>query len=76
MTLLVGRQEWHPPWIKLGGGVLAGLSVCTRCRFAYGAADATATHCFCFRNIQIGFTFVVPAHPDSPGQKAVKQVLL
>ena len=26
----------------------------------------------CFRNIQIGFTFLVPAHPGSPGQRAVK----
>ena len=28
----------------------------------------------CFREIQIGFTFLVPAHPGSPGQRAVKQV--
>ena len=28
----------------------------------------------CFSNIQIGFTFLVPAHPGSPGQKAVKRV--
>ena len=26
----------------------------------------------CFSKIQIGFTFLVPAHPDSPGQRAVK----
>ena len=26
----------------------------------------------CFSEIQIGFTFVVPAHPGSPGQRAVK----
>jgi len=26
----------------------------------------------CFRKIQIGFTFLVPAHPGSPGQRAVK----
>ena len=25
----------------------------------------------CFRKIQIGFTFLVPAHPGSPGIKAV-----
>ena len=25
----------------------------------------------CFRKIQIGFTFLVPAHPGSPGQRAV-----
>jgi len=28
----------------------------------------------CFRKIQIGFTFLVPAHPGSPGQKAVKRL--
>ena len=30
----------------------------------------------CFRKIQIGFTFLVPAHLGSPGQRAVKRVLL
>jgi len=28
----------------------------------------------CFTKIQIGFTFLVPAHLGSPGQRAVKQV--
>ena len=28
----------------------------------------------CFSKIQIGFTFVVPAHPGSLGQRAVKRV--
>jgi len=28
----------------------------------------------CFSIIQIGFTFPVPAHPGSPGQRAVKRV--
>ena len=28
----------------------------------------------CFRKIQIGFTFLVPAHPDSLGKRAVKRV--
>jgi len=27
----------------------------------------------CFCKIQIGFTFVVPAHPGSPGKRAVKR---
>jgi len=30
----------------------------------------------CFSKIQIGFTFLVPAHPGSPGQRAVKRVLV
>ena len=28
----------------------------------------------CFSEIQIGFTFLVPAHPGSPGKRAVKRV--
>ena len=28
----------------------------------------------CFSKIQIGFTFLVPAHPGSPRKKAVKRV--
>ena len=28
----------------------------------------------CFSKIQIGFTFLVPAHPGIPGQRAVKRV--
>jgi len=28
----------------------------------------------CFSKIQIGFTFLVPAQPGSPGQRAVKRV--
>ena len=30
----------------------------------------------CFSKIQIGFTFLVPAHLGSPGQRAVKWVSL
>ena len=28
----------------------------------------------CFSKIQIGFTFLVPAHPGNPGQRAIKRV--
>ena len=51
-------------------GYLSGA----RCRLAYGPADATATAVSCFSKIQIGFTFLVPAHPGSPGQRAVKRM--
>jgi len=30
----------------------------------------------CFSKILIGFTFLVPSHPGSPGKRAVKQVCL
>ena len=28
----------------------------------------------CFSKIEIGFTFLVPAHPDNPGNRADKRV--
>ena len=31
-------------------------------------------HVFCFSKIQVCFTFLVTAHPGSPGQRAVKRV--
>ena len=48
-------------------GYLSG----TRCRLAYDPADATVS---CFSKIQIGFTFLVPAHLGRPGKRAVKRV--
>ena len=30
----------------------------------------------CFSKIQIGFTFLVPAHLGSPGQRAIKRVFV
>ena len=30
----------------------------------------------CFRKIQIGFTFLVPAHPGSPRKRVVKRVCM
>jgi len=36
--------------------------------------DATATHCLLLQRIQIGFTFLVPTYPGSPGQRAIKRV--
>jgi len=30
----------------------------------------------CFSKVQIGFTFLVPAHPGSPGQRAIKRVCM
>jgi len=44
LMLLVGWQEGHLACKKLSGGVLSWLTG-ARCRFAYGPADATATHC-------------------------------
>jgi len=44
LMLLVGWQQGHLACKKLSGGMLALLCVYERCRFAYGPADATATH--------------------------------
>ena len=67
LTLLVGRQGER--W-----GV--GVVICLE----QGADLHTAQlmplplTVSCFSKIQIGFTFLVPAHPGSPGQRAVKRV--
>jgi len=66
---LGGRKSIRP--VKnSSGGVLAWLSVWSKVQTWHGPADATATHC----QIQIGFTFLVPAHPGSPGKRAIKRV--
>ena len=65
LTQLAGRQEGHLACKKLRGGVLAWLSV------RLMPLPLTVS---CFSKIQIGFTFLVPAHPGSPGQRAVKRM--
>jgi len=42
---LVGQQEGHLACEKLSGGMLAWLCVWVNVQFAYGPADANATHC-------------------------------
>jgi len=44
------------------------------CRLAYGQLMPLPLSVSCFSKIQIGFIFLVPAHPGSPGQRAVKRV--
>jgi len=70
LTLLVGRQEGHPAGKKVSGGVLAWLSVWSEVAQLMPLSLTVS----CFSKIQIGFTFLVPARPGSPGQKAVKRV--
>ena len=75
LTLLVGSQEGHPSCKKQSGGVLAWLSVWSEVQTCIMAQlmplPLTVS---CFSKIQIGFTFLVPAHPGSPGQRAAKPV--
>ena len=75
LTLLCGWQEGHPASKKLSGGVLARFICLER------GADLHMVQLMplpltvpCFSKIQIGFTFMVPAQPGSPGQRAVKCV--
>jgi len=64
LMLLVGQQEGHPAGKKLSGGVLAWLSVCSEVH----TAQLMPLTVSCFSKIQIGFTFLVPAHLGRPGK--------
>ena len=75
LMLLVGRQEGHPACKKLEWWS-AGMVICLERDADLHMAQLmplplTAS---CFSKIQIGFTFLVPAHLGSPGKRAVKQV--
>jgi len=68
---LVGRQEGHlvKNWVvRCWRGYLSGA----RCRLAY--AQLMPLPLTVSSKIQIGFTFLVTAHPGSPGKRAVKRV--
>jgi len=75
LTLLVGQQEGHPACKKTewwGAGVVICVEQGADLHMAQlMPLPLTAS---CFSKIQIGFTFLVLAHPGSPGQRAVKQV--
>jgi len=60
--LLIGQQEGHQACKKNLVGCWHGYLPGVRCRFAYGPADATATHSLATVNPD-WFTFLVPAHP-------------
>ena len=75
LTLLVGRQEWHPACKKTewwGAGVVICLERGAELHMAQLMPLSLTVSCF--SKIQIGFTFLVPADPGSPGQRAVKRV--
>jgi len=74
-TLLVGRQEGHPACKKTewwGAGVVICLQRGADLHMAQLMPLPLTVSCF--SKIQIGFTFLVPARPGSPGQRAIKQV--
>jgi len=75
--LLVGWQEGHPACKKLSVGVLASLSAWSLERDAdlhMAQLMPLPLTVSCFSKIQVGFIFLVPAHPGSSGQRAVKRV--
>jgi len=74
LTLFVRRQDEHPACYKLIGGG-AGLVVCLELDADLQMAQMmTVPLSKIFSKIHIGFTFLVLAHPGSPGQKAVVRV--
>jgi len=58
----------------VSGGVLAWLSVWSEVQTCMAQLMPLPLTVSCFCKIQIGFTFLVPAHPGSPGKRAIKQV--
>jgi len=75
LTLLVGRQAGHPACKKTewwGAGVVICLERGADLDMAQLMTLPLTVSCF--SKIQIGFTFLVPAHPGIPRQRAVKRV--
>jgi len=73
--LLVGRQEGHLACKKTewwGAGVDIFLEQGANLHMAQLMPLPLTVSCY--SKIQIAFTFLVPAHPGSPGQRAVKWV--
>ena len=76
LTLLVGWQEGHPACKKLewwGAAVVICLERDADLHMAQLMPLPLTVSCF--SKIQIVFfSFLVPAHPGSPGKRAVKRV--
>jgi len=75
LTLLVGRQEGHPACKKTeqwGAGIVICLERGADLHMVQlMPLPLTVSY---FSKIQIGFTFLVPAHLGIPGKRAVKRV--
>ena len=75
LTLLVGWQEGHAACKKLSGGLLAWLSLWNEMQTCiWQQLMPLPLTVSCSSKIQIGFTFLVPAHPCIPRHRAVKWV--
>ena len=75
LTLLVVRQEGHPACKKTDWWG-AGMVICLERGADLHIAQLMPLPLIvsCFSKIQIGFTFLVPAHLGSSGKRAVKRV--
>jgi len=75
LTLLVWLQEGHPACKKTEWWC-AGVVLCLERDADLHMAQLMPLPLTvsCFSKIQIGYTFLVPAHPGSPGQRAIKRV--
>ena len=71
LTLLVWRQEGHPACKKQRWGT--GMVVCLEWGADLHMAQLMPLPLTvsCSSKIQMGFTFLVPAYPGSPGKEAV-----
>jgi len=73
LTLLVGLQEGHPVCEKLSGGMMAWLCIWVKVQTCIWPSWC---HCHSLSLAPVnpdwlylpGFTFLVPAHPGTPGQ--------
>jgi len=76
LTLLVGRQEGHPACKKTFEWWGTGMVICLEQDADLHVAQLMPLPLTvsCFSKIQIGFIFLVLAHPGSPGKRAVKRV--
>ena len=75
LTLLAGWQEGQPACKKLewwGTGMVICLERGADLHMAQLMPLPLTVSCF--SKIQIGFAFLVPAHPGSPGKRAIKRV--
>ena len=77
LTLLVGRQEGHAACTKTEWWG-ASMTICLECSADLHMAQLMPLPLTvsCSSKIQIGFTFLVPTHLGSPGQRAVKPVFV
>jgi len=75
LTLLIGWQEGHPVCKKLewwGAGMVTCLERGADLHMVQLMPLQLAVSCF--SKIQIGFAFLIPAHPGSRGRRAIKRV--